>query len=64
LIGAIALAFGLAIAGASLPPLVTLGFLLAMLFGQVSFEILRTRGTAQVVEEAASYPSYPIDAQH
>jgi low temperature requirement protein LtrA len=54
LVGAIAVALGLAIAGGSLPPLVTLGLLLAMLVGKVSLEIFRAKETARGVEEKPS----------
>ncbi|HEY9637531.1 MAG TPA: low temperature requirement protein A [Coleofasciculaceae cyanobacterium] len=46
-VGAIATAIGLAIAGGALPPLVTLGLLLAMLVAKVSVEIVRAKGTAR-----------------
>lgn len=59
-VAAISIAFGLAIAGGTLPPLVTLGLLLAMLVGKVSLEIFKARGTAQTVEETPSH----VDAQH
>jgi len=47
LVGAVAIALSLAIAGGSLPPLAVEGSLLAMLVGKVSVDIFRSKSTLE-----------------